>query len=51
MLFEMEGLMSTITVIGAGVMASSLSFPAVENGNEMRLTGTPLDRDIIDSVK
>ena len=51
MLFEMEGLMSTITVIGAGVMASSLSFPAVENGNEMRLTGTPLDREIIDSVK
>lgn len=43
--------MSTITVIGAGVMASSLSFPAVENGNEMRLTGTPLDREIIDSVK
>ena len=43
--------MSTITVIGAGVMASSLSFPAVENGNEMRLTGTPMDREIIDSVK
>lgn len=39
--------MSIITFIGAGQMASALTFPAVENGNKVRLVGTPLDRDII----
>jgi len=43
--------MSIITIIGAGQMASALSFPATENGNEIRLVGTPLDRTIIDTVK
>ena len=31
------------------MMGSALAFPAKENGNEVRLVGTPLDRDIIDS--
>ncbi|AFA46915.1 NAD(P)H-dependent glycerol-3-phosphate dehydrogenase [Acetobacterium woodii] len=43
--------MSIITFIGAGQMASALSFPATENGHEVRLVGTPLDRDIIDSAE
>jgi len=43
--------MSIITIVGAGQMASALSFPATENGNKIRLVGTPLDRIIIDSVK
>jgi glycerol-3-phosphate dehydrogenase (NAD(P)+) len=43
--------MSIITIIGAGQMASALTFPATENGNKIRLVGTPLDRIIIDSVK
>ncbi|NNU76960.1 glycerol-3-phosphate dehydrogenase [Clostridium estertheticum] len=43
--------MKIITVIGAGQMASALSFPAIENGNKVRLVGTPLDRSVIDSVK
>ena len=34
-------------MIGAGMMGSALAFPAKENGNEVRLVGTPLDRDII----
>ena len=38
----------TITIIGAGMMGSALAYPAFENGNEVRLVGTPLDRDIID---
>lgn len=37
----------TITIIGAGMMGSALAFPAAENGNEVRLVGTHLDRDII----
>ncbi|MDO5442444.1 MAG: glycerol-3-phosphate dehydrogenase [Bacteroidia bacterium] len=37
-----------ITIIGSGMMGSALAFPARENGNEVRLVGTPLDRRIID---
>ena len=39
----------TITIIGSGMMGSALAFPARENGNEVRLVGTPLDREIIDN--
>lgn len=41
--------MKTITIIGAGMMGSALAFPARENGNTVRLVGTHLDREIIDS--
>ncbi len=41
----------TITIIGAGMMGSALAFPARENGNTVRLVGTPLDREIIDACK
>jgi len=41
-------MMKTITIIGAGMMGSALAFPARENGNEVRLVGTHLDREIID---
>ena len=40
--------MAVITIIGAGMMGSALAFPARENGNEVRLVGTHLDRDIIE---
>ncbi len=40
--------MAVITIVGAGMMGSALAFPARENGNEVRLVGTPLDRDIIE---
>lgn len=43
--------MSKIAIIGAGMMGSALAFPARENGNEVNLVGTPLDRDIIDAVR
>ena len=39
--------MKQITIIGAGMMGSALAFPARENGNAVRLVGTPLDQDII----
>jgi glycerol-3-phosphate dehydrogenase (NAD(P)+) len=41
----------TITIIGSGMMGSALAFPAIENGNEVRLVGTHLDREIIDNCK
>ena len=43
--------MKIITIIGAGMMGSALAFPARENGNEVRLVGTPLDREIIDAIR
>ncbi len=43
--------MSTIAVYGAGVMASALTNPARDNGHEVRLIGTHLDTEVIDSVK
>ena len=43
--------MAIITIIGAGMMGSALAFPARENGNTVRLVGTPLDREIIDTCR
>ena len=41
--------MAIVTIIGSGMMGSALAFPARENGNEVRLVGTHLDREIIDT--
>lgn len=43
--------MSIITFVCAGQMASALTFPAFENGHEVRLVGSPLDREIIDRLR
>ena len=43
--------MAVVTIIGAGMMGSALAFPARENGNEVRLVGTHLDREIIDTCR
>ena len=43
--------MAIITIVGSGMMGSALAFPARENGHEVRLVGTHLDRDIIDNCR
>ena len=43
--------MTTVTVLGSGIMATALTWPLTDNGNEVRLVGTHLDREIIDSIK
>ena len=43
--------MAVITIVGAGMMGSALAFPARENGNQVRLVGTHLDREIIRVAK
>ena len=43
--------MSVITFVCAGQMNSAITFPAFENGHEVRLVGSPLDRDIIDGLR
>lgn len=41
---EKVSYMSTVTLIGAGQMASALTFPLIENGHEVRLVGSPLGK-------
>lgn len=43
--------MAKIVILGAGVMGSALSVPAADNGHEVILAGTPLDREIIAALK
>ena len=43
--------MKTIVIIGSGMMGSALAFPARENGHTVRLVGTVLDREIIDTAR
>lgn len=43
--------MSTVAILGAGIMASALTFPVTDNGHQVNLVGTHLDRDIIDSIQ
>ncbi len=43
--------MSTIVVLGSGVMGSALAVPLAENGHDVRLVGTHLDRAIIDEIR
>ena len=43
--------MGVITFVCAGQMNSAITFPAFENGHEVRLVGSPLDRDIIDGLR
>jgi predicted dinucleotide-binding enzyme len=42
--------MSSIAILGSGVMGSALAVPLSDNGHDVRLVGTHLDPDIIDSV-
>lgn len=47
--FKGDYFMATVTIIGAGMMGSALAFPARENGHDVRIVGTHLDRDIINN--
>lgn len=43
--------MSIVTLIGAGQMASALTFPLFENGHEVRLVGSPLDDKVMERLR
>lgn len=43
--------MSIITIIGAGMMGTALCWPLVDNGQVVRLVGTPLDDELISSMR
>ena len=40
-----------IAMLGSGIMASALTVPLADNGHDIRLVGTHLDRKIINSVQ
>ena len=42
--------MTTVTIVGAGMMGSALCWPLRDNGMDVRLVGTPLDEEIIRSI-
>ena len=43
--------MANVLVIGAGVMGTAITVPAVKNGHDITLVGTPLDKEIIEKIK
>ncbi len=43
--------MATVVIFGAGVMGTATAFPLTDNGHAVRLVGTHLDDDIIQSVQ
>ncbi len=43
--------MARITIIGSGVMGTSIAVPALDNGNTVTLVGSPLDDAIIDTMQ
>lgn len=43
--------MAVITIIGIGQMGSALAFVAAENGNRVRMVGTPVDKKVVDTCR
>jgi glycerol-3-phosphate dehydrogenase (NAD(P)+) len=43
--------MARIAILGSGVMGTALTFPLADNGHDVRLVGTHLDRDIIARIR
>lgn len=41
--------MSTVTIVGAGLMGTAVAWPLADNGHQVRLVGTHLDAEIIRS--
>jgi glycerol-3-phosphate dehydrogenase (NAD(P)+) len=43
--------MVNVVVLGAGVMGSAMAVPLADNGHDVRLVGTHLDREIVDTIR
>ena len=43
--------MAIFAIVGAGMMGTAMCWPFSDNGHEVRLIGTPLDEEIINSIK
>jgi glycerol-3-phosphate dehydrogenase (NAD(P)+) len=43
--------LASVVILGAGVMGSAMAVPLADNGHEVRLVGTHLDREIVDAIR
>jgi glycerol-3-phosphate dehydrogenase (NAD(P)+) len=43
--------LADVVILGAGVMGSAMAVPLADNGHDVRLVGTHLDREIIESIR
>ena len=43
--------MAKVVILGAGVMGSAMAVPLADNGHDVRLVGTHLDREIVDAIR
>jgi glycerol-3-phosphate dehydrogenase (NAD(P)+) len=43
--------MANVVILGAGVMGSAMSVPLADNGHDVRLVGTHLDREIVEAIR
>ena len=43
--------MAIVTIVGAGMMGTALCWPLIDNRHTVRLVGTPLDEQIIQSIR
>jgi glycerol-3-phosphate dehydrogenase (NAD(P)+) len=43
--------MANVVILGAGVMGSAMAVPLADNGHDVRLVGTHLDREIVDAIR
>lgn len=43
--------MAVVTIVGAGMMGAAMCWPLADRGHTVRLVGTPLDEDIIGSIR
>ena len=43
--------MTIVTIVGAGMMGTAMCWPLADNGHTTRLAGTPLDEEIIRSLR
>jgi glycerol-3-phosphate dehydrogenase (NAD(P)+) len=43
--------MANVVILGSGVMGSALAVPLADNGHDVRLVGTHLDREIVDAIR
>jgi glycerol-3-phosphate dehydrogenase (NAD(P)+) len=46
-----EAVMAIVAIVGAGMMGTATAYPLTDNGHEVRLVGTHLDNDIIESCQ
>jgi glycerol-3-phosphate dehydrogenase (NAD(P)+) len=46
-----EGRMAKVAIVGAGMMGTATAWPLTDNGHDVRLVGTHLDTEIIESCR